>query len=190
MTPVTSSYAMASIPFGWSPVISMPTKDQIHDTRRTSSAANVALLAPVPLEHLLEGQRTVESQGKVAFGSRAWETFRELDFQRKGWPVDVYIYASHTEGLIESVAAWYGRYIGHVDSIVGAHPDGMQYRPQSTLKYPNDNTGHWAVFWELDLLKPVGEKERLNLGDVTGFGKRKAYGHSFVPEGPLLIEHP
>jgi len=163
---------------------------QIQENGYTGSAANIALLAPVPLEHLVDGQKTVESQGRVAFGSRAWETFRELDIRRKGLPVDVFIYASHADGCLESEASWRGRYIGHVESIGGAHPDGMQYRPQSTSKYSNDNAGHWAVFWELDMLEPVGEKERLHLADVTGFGKRKAYGHSFVPEGPLFIEHP
>jgi hypothetical protein len=43
----------------------------------SETAANVALLASVPLEHLTDGQTTAETKGKVAFGSRAWETFRE-----------------------------------------------------------------------------------------------------------------
>ena len=37
----------------------------------------VALLAPVPLEHLIDGLSVCDQQGKVAFGSRAWEIFRE-----------------------------------------------------------------------------------------------------------------
>jgi hypothetical protein len=41
----------------------------------------------------------------------------------------------------------------------GAHPDGMKYRPPSTGKYVSDNIGHWAVFWELDSLERIGERQ-------------------------------
>jgi hypothetical protein len=154
------------------------------------TAAHIALLAPVPLEHLVDGQKAVESEGKVAFGSRAWEVFRELDTRRKGIPVDVYIYASHSDGQREFEVSWHGRYIGHVEGKMGAHPDGMKYRPLSTGKYPNDNSGHWAVFWEIEDLRPLPKERRIVLASLTGFGKKKPYGHAFPPEGPLLIEHP
>lgn len=63
-----------------------------------STIKEVALLAPVPLEFLIEGIAVCDRQGKVAFGSRAWEIFRKLDELRNGQPVDVYIYASHSPG--------------------------------------------------------------------------------------------
>jgi hypothetical protein len=154
------------------------------------TAAHVALLASVPSEHLLDGRTTAESEGKVAFGSRAWEVFRELDVHRKGMPVDVYIYASHHDGNPEFEVSWHARYIRHVESTMGAHPDGMKYRPLSTGKYPNDNSGHWAVFWEVEDLQPLLKEQRISLAQFTGFGKKKPYEHAFPPEGPLLIEHP
>lgn len=154
------------------------------------TARNVALLAPVPLEHLIDGQTVAASEGRVAFGSRAWEVFRELDGLRKGQLVDVYIYASHTEGPRVFEVTWHAEYIGQVDSIAGAHPAGMRYRPPSTGKYPSDNEGHWAVFWEVQNLRQLPEGSRLRLADLAGFGKRRAYRRGFVPEGPLLIEHP
>jgi len=95
-------------------------------TATIETAAHIALLAPVPLEHLVDGQKTAESEGKVAFGSRAWEVFRELDTRRKGMPVDVYIYASHSDGQREFEVSWHGRYVGHVEGRMGAHPDGMK----------------------------------------------------------------
>jgi len=104
-------------------------------------------------------------------------------------PVDVYIYASHSEDP-RAIASWHARYIGQVDSISGAHPAGMRYRPCSTATNPSDNQGHWAIFWEVEDLRSLSNNERLALADLTGFGKKKAYGHGFVPEGPLLIEHP
>jgi hypothetical protein len=155
-----------------------------------NTAAHIALLAPVPLEHLIDGLETVLKEGRVAFGSRAWETFRELDLLRKEMPVDVYIYASGTDGQTDFSISWRGRYIGQVESIAGAHPAGMKFRPASTAKYPPDNSGHWAIFWELDSLESVDEAARFHVGQLTGYGKKRAYGHAFSPEGPMLIEHP
>lgn len=154
------------------------------------TATHVALVAPVPLVHLVDGCQTCATQGKVAFGSRAWETFRELDVLRKGMPVDVYLYASHADGHHDFEVSWRGRYIRHVESIGGAHPDQMQFRPPSTASNPSDNSGHWAVFWEVEDLEQLPVHQRLALAEFTGFGKAKAYGHSFPPEGPLLVEHP
>ena len=68
---------------------------------------------------------------------------------------------------------------------MGAHPEGMKYRPLS-----NDNGGHWAVFWEVEDLQQLPKEQRIASASLTGFGKKKPYGHAFRPEGPLLIEHP
>jgi hypothetical protein len=130
------------------------------------------------------------TEGRVAFGSRAWEVFRELDLLRKGVPIDVYIYASHSNVTPMFEASWHGRYIGHVESVGGAHPAGMQYRPPSTAQYAKDSSGKWALFWEVEDLRELPPHDRLHLANLTGFGKRKSYGSPFVPEGPLLIEHP
>jgi hypothetical protein len=154
------------------------------------TASHVALLAPVPLVHLLDGKEVAEREGRVAFGSRAWELFRELDALRKGLAVDVYVYASHAEAPPLAEASWHARYVGHVESSNGAHPSGMRYRPPSTGVNPADNLGHWAVFWEVEALQQLPSGRRIRLSDLTGFGKKKAYGPTFVPEGPLLIEHP
>jgi hypothetical protein len=154
------------------------------------TAANVALLAPVPLEHLVDGQDKSKQQGKVAFGSRAWEVFLELDRLRNGQLVDVYIYASHADGHHDFEVSWHARYVQHVQSQMGAHPDGMLYRPESTGKYPSDNSGHWAIFWEVENLEELPQQGRMSLGELTGYGKKKAYGHAFPPQGPILIEQP
>jgi hypothetical protein len=160
-------------------------------TNALETAAHIALLAPVPEEHLIDGQHVAKATGRVAFGSRAWEVFRKLDTLRKGMPVDVYIYASHTAGKDpEFGVSWRARYIRHVESVGGAHPDGMRYRPPSTASYPSDNCGYWAVFWEVEGLHPLPKEEHMSPGVFTGFEKQKRYRHAFPPEGPILIEHP
>ena len=102
---------------------------------------DIALLAPVPLEHLEDGMEVCQREGRVAFGSRAWEVFRKLDELRNGLPVDVYIYASHDPGIRRLVVSWSGIYVGHVESVNGAHPEGMRFRPPSTGKSEDDNRG-------------------------------------------------
>lgn len=160
-------------------------------TQRVTTASSIALLAPVPKEHLDDGSKTVVEKGKVAFGSMKWETFRDLDKLCAGMPVDVYIYESEGGGKINSSITWRGRYIFHKESDMGAPPAEIKpFRPDSTFKYETDNQGHWAVFWVLDSLEPVPQGEERWVGEFTGYGKKKAYGHSFSPEGPILIEHP
>jgi hypothetical protein len=159
-------------------------------TQTGRTAANVALLAPVPHVHLLDGKIVAEIQGRVAFGSRAWEVFRKLDTLRYGQPVDVYIYASHDGGHRDFEVSWHGRYMGFVESDNGAHPAGMRYRPPSTGAHPADNEGHWAVFWEVEDLRELPAGQRVSISGLTGYEKKKPYGHAFPPEGPQLIEHP
>lgn len=150
----------------------------------------IALLAPVPLQHLRDAVEVCKTQGKVAFGSRAWEVFRQLDMERNGAPVDAYIYASMDPSADRIEVSWRARYIGHVESKAGAHPDGMRFRPPSTAKNPADNKGHWAVFWEVDQLRELKPEERMPTGQLTGYGSAKAYKKNFVPEGPLLVINP
>jgi hypothetical protein len=157
------------------------------------TASNIALLAPVPLEHLISAPHVLETEEKVAFGSMAFLLFHELEAQRHGLPVDVYIYASAKETDADASPFWHAIYLGFVKSDgnkLGSHPDGMRFRPKSTEKYPLDNEGHWGLFWEVKGLRPTTSKEWCPISEMTGFGKKKRYGRNFVPEGPILIEHP
>jgi hypothetical protein len=151
------------------------------------TAAHIALLAPVPLVHLLDGETTAATKGKVAFGSDNQNLFLRLDSLREGMPVDVYIYASHNDGQGHCDASWHARYIRHVESKRGTHPDGMEYRPLSTAKV---SERHSKLFWEVEDLRRLPKEQRMALAELTGFGKKKSYGHAFAPKGPLLIEHP
>ncbi|MBA1149057.1 hypothetical protein H0Z60_18560 [Ectothiorhodospiraceae bacterium WFHF3C12] len=150
---------------------------------------NVALLAPVPLAHLTDGAVVCRTVGKVAFGSRAWEVFRELDQLQPEGPVDVLIYASHANADGPAKVAWRAEYIGYVEGRHGAHPEGMMYRPPSTAEHSSDNFGHWAVFWEVKNLRELAPAETIavrELQNLTG----KYYKPSFVPEGPIIVQSP
>ncbi|MDO9556171.1 MAG: hypothetical protein Q7J82_01105 [Coriobacteriia bacterium] len=150
---------------------------------KLDSHPEIALLAPVPADLLEEGERMCEVKGKVAFGTRAWELFRRLDDMRDGLPVDVYFYASHSDTL-DRVVSWRGRYVGHVEGVDGKHPAGRRYRSPLAL---NDGSGWWAVFWEV---KDLHQIDPIPTANFRGYGAQKEYGASFVPEGPMIIEHP
>jgi hypothetical protein len=145
------------------------------DSTPTGTASNVALLAPVPLAHLTDGAVVANEKGKVAFGSRAWEVFRRLDGLRDGLPVDVWIYASHAHVGGPPKATWRARYIGHVDAVGGAHPQGAKFRPPR------------AIFWEVEYLRELEPGEAMPVADFQGLDRKSRYAKLFVPEGPLLV---
>lgn len=142
---------------------------------------DIALLAPVPEGLLEDGLRICRTKGKVAFGSRAWELFRNLDERRDGMPVDVLIYASHRDDT-DRVVSWGARYVDHVEGVDGKHPEGRRYRSRLALE---DGSGWWAVFWEVEDLHQV---EPIPICELASYGEGKPYSKSFVPEGPILIE--
>lgn len=148
----------------------------------------VALLAPVPEEHLISGLQTLAVEGKVAFGSSAWQVFRDLDEIAAGNEVDVYIYASDSAKVGLPKVRWSARYLGHVESQNGAHPTGMTYRPVSTAQNATDNRGHWAVFWEIDELSELSKDDAIPMKLFRAYGSKKAFVSSFVPHGPTLVE--
>ena len=148
----------------------------------------VALLAPVPLEHLLDGAPVAAQQGKVAFGSRAFLVFHELDGLRDDEEVDVYIYASHGHSAGVPRVTWQARYVRHVHALNGAHPDGMRYRPPSTGQYSTDNAGYWALFWEVVALKPLAEGDTFPVHALRGYTQKRAFRKTYVPRGPVIVQ--
>jgi hypothetical protein len=155
-----------------------------------STIQGVALLAPVPLEHLIAGIAVCDRQGKVAFGSRASEIFRQLDKLRNGQPVEVYIYASNAPGQPSFKVSWRGIYLGYVEGRHGAHPQSMQFRPPSTAKYEDDHDGHWAVFWEVTQLWELAAPEHIPTCRFFGWDNRRFFEKNFIPKGPILVHRP
>jgi hypothetical protein len=150
---------------------------------KTVTTREFAILAPVPEEHLLSWQKDGE-QTKVAFGSMAFELFRQADELRGEKAVEVFIYASLAENRpLNSEVSWHGLYVGHVPSRSGRHPQGMKYRPPSTAS----EKPTWAIFWEVEELEPLSSP--IAIASLRGLGKKSKYQPRFTPEGPLLIEY-
>lgn len=156
-----------------------------------------ALLAPVPEIHLLSGVEAIAAQldsedlppdhhPKVAFGSMDFEVFGEVEKLRLGKAIDVFIYASQAKGEqpLNPQVTWRGLYVGCVGSRRGRYPGKAIYRPKSTAT----DSPTWAVFWEVQALEPL--KQPIQIGSLRGKNKKTAYPARFLPEGPVLIEHP
>ena len=151
---------------------------------------HAALLAPVPEEHLVDGVEVATRHGHVAYGSRAWEVFRELDRLREGAPIPVYIYASWASTPVGNKVTWQGLYTGHVESRAGSYPGDVRHRPPSTQQYTEDVSGYWAVFWHVRELRHLPRDEWIDVADIRNFKTQKRYGRSFTPEGPIIVGHP
>ncbi|MDR2310448.1 MAG: hypothetical protein LBE54_05590 [Brucellaceae bacterium] len=149
--------------------------------------SNVVLLAPVPEVHLQSGLLTCRENGKVAFASNDFQLFRKLDALSGDAEVDVYIYPSGCDLPGLPKVRWSGRYIGHVDSIFGRHPGGLKYRPASTLQSQSDNSGYWALFWEVADLRLMNKEEILPMSSFIGYEAKKPYVSTFIPHGPLIV---
>ena len=149
---------------------------------------DVALLAPIPLEHLHSGNEVCQRAGKVAFGSRAFETFHELDVLRNGATVQVYIYASHAPTPIGSQVSWRAQYIGFLPSENLPRDYEERYRPATTHQYADDTRDFWPLFWEVTDLQPLTAP--IPIQQFTGKGRKRPYQKQFIPEGPVLIEYP
>jgi hypothetical protein len=145
----------------------------------------LGLLAPVPEAHLVDGVEVCGEQGKVAFGTRVWDAFRDLELAA-GPGAPVLIYASHAAMNLGPIATWAGRFVGWVGSIGGRHPDEDLYRPPSTQSGDEDRSGYWLGFWEVSDLHPLPKDEQLRISTLSGVNGRK-FRADFIPEGPTLL---
>jgi hypothetical protein len=146
--------------------------------------SEVALLTPVPLEHLKSGEAVCRREGRVAYGSESGMVLSELAAAATDAECKVLFYASHTAPDGPPRVTWSGRFVGLTGAKAGRHPDHDRLRPPST-----DSDGDWLVFYEVADLKQLDSADQLPLHSLkTPKGKKLA--GAFIPQGPTLIENP
>lgn len=99
----------------------------MNEAKELDTAANIALLAPVPAEHLISAIELLKTEEKVAFGSMNSLLFYELEIEKHDLPVDVYIYASGRNDCPGAALYWRATYIGFTpcsETKPGSHPAG------------------------------------------------------------------
>jgi hypothetical protein len=149
-----------------------------------------AILAPVPLEHLRSGTGIASKTGFVAFGSRKWELFRQVDELRDGARVPALIYPSHEDVPAKDsfIVSRVGRYVGCEESGNGKHSKGMTHRPPTTGQYTSDNQGYWAVFWHVRNLRELTAAQRLPISAIQTV--KGGWRKGAPPRGPELVATP
>lgn len=147
-------------------------------------SSEVALLTPVPLEHLESGEGVCEREGRVAYGSESGMVLSELAAAATDAECTVLFYASHATPAGPPTITWSGRFVGLTGAKGGRHPDHDRLRPPST-----DSDGSWLVFYEVADLKRLEPSDQLPL-ETLKTPKAKKLAKAFVPQGPMLIENP
>ena len=153
-----------------------------------SITTDFALLAPVPQIHLTNA--LAENLPLVAFGSNAWEVFRKLEEERvsSGLRVDIFLYASlsDTGKVFHPQVTWRGCYVKCVDATsASGRREAFSYRPSSTKSEKG-----WAIYWLVKDLEELPESQYIKVSALRGWKTKSTYSPNFIPEGPLLIDHP
>lgn len=155
-----------------------------------SELHHFAILAPVPLEHLESGLLVLDRQEFVAYGTMKWELLAKVDAMQGDGRIAVLIYPSHEDVPTKDsfVVSWFGWYAGSVHSLNGAHPNGMNNRPDTTAKYLADNRGHWAAFWHVTGLRQLPKEKQISIGKIQGY--KGGWRKDRPPRGPELVTLP
>lgn len=148
--------------------------------------ADVALLTPVPQQHLASGVEVCAALGRVTFGTdagMALATFSHL--VGKDSNADVLFYAS--ENPISGIpkATYRGRFVEYVGALANgkAPPSCAQFRPPTTA-----NDGPWQSFYVVRNLRRLESPVELNkLSKRDAKGKLRS---NFIPLGPVVIDTP
>lgn len=147
-----------------------------------------AILAPVPSVHLASAIETCDREGQVAFGSNAWELFRQVEQMKKSDLVEVFIYPSLVDSgkPIEMKACWHGLYLDHVPSRRGRYPGDKRFRPESALS----EKPTWAIFWDVCELTELSEDDHIPLSKFRGTDKKSDYALRTAPHSPIIVQYP
>ncbi|WP_234179294.1 hypothetical protein [Sphingopyxis sp. NFH-91] len=148
--------------------------------------ADVALLTPVPSEHLISGEATCQQHGYVTYGTDAVDAMM-LFVQQIGddATADVLFYASGTPVSGVPRATYRARF----ERYLGAKSDGTAPAKEAAFRPPTTAPdGRWQSFYVVSNLTRLAVPiEIRNLTKLSSTAKLKS---NFVPRGPLVIETP
>lgn len=147
--------------------------------------ADVALLTPVPQQHLESGLKRCAETGFVAFGTDSGMVLSKFRIAIDAdHPADILFYASETSKAGPPSATYRGRFAGYDGAIAGrAKKAWAQHRPPTT-----EHDGAWQSFYLVSDLQKL--EIAIPLSSLTKHGKKGKLAKAFVPLGPLIIETP
>ena len=148
---------------------------------------SLALLMPVPWEHLADGETVCKREGKVAFGSNAFEILHKFQ-EGGGVGTHVLIYSSHEHLPGVPEVTWRAIFLGMAKGEDYSANDLRQFRPESCWAEDRSGLG-WGCFIELADLERLADTDSIPVRDIqTRSGK--AHAPDFVPRGPTVVTDP
>jgi hypothetical protein len=156
----------------------------------------LAILAPVPEKHLIAGLEAIAAQydadtplenpPRLALGTMDFEVFRKADELRGEKLLTVFIYAvdSKESQSLNPVVSWKATYVKHSPSRRGRYAGPAHYRPATAASDPPT----WAVFWEVQDLERM--KIPLAIANFKAIAQKANLKARFIPDSPILVEHP
>jgi hypothetical protein len=157
----------------------------------------LALLAPVPREHLGDALEICEATGNVAFGSGspteessgAWsfDFFSQDILVKEEGHLPVLIYASHDKDTGPLHASYRGIYNGFEKALTNGKHHTPVERPKTALA----TDGRFAIFWKVKSLEELKVGSQFALKNLrTRQSGKPGMAVSFVPRGPQLVFMP
>ncbi len=158
------------------------------------TSRNLAVLFSVPESFLLSGLECVAAQYQqdihpafLIYGSMEFEAFAEVEKERKGKPLEMFIYAANAAGdlPLNPEVTWKGIYLG-----VEAASGGGRYRGKAIHRPPASVAGNKpsALFWKVSDLKK--QSKGMPIGRLQVLTKKTLLPDRFLPDKPTLIEYP
>jgi hypothetical protein len=153
----------------------------------------IGILAPVPATIMRSAMDTCTVEGRVAFGSDAWDVFDRAN-REYGEGIPVLIYPTHRYGDPDKLCdpgfvPLRADYFGTTPATkAGKHPNPA-VRPQITISGRSADSA-WTIFWEVRNLIQVPKSNRIVITSLTSEGQKKPLGNGFVPHGPMLVKAP
>jgi hypothetical protein len=147
--------------------------------------ADVALLTPVPEEHLCSGLAVCAERGAAAFGTDSGMVLSEFAHLASGSTADILFYASHSGTPGVPAATYRARFVKYVGALSNgkAPPSCSEFRPPTTA-----TDGPWQSFYIVKDLRKLGRPIPLSkLSKSKANAKLKA---NFIPLGPLIVATP
>jgi hypothetical protein len=134
--------------------------------------ADVALLAPVPVEHLRSALEKPNPEARAVFSTNRSNTLDKLEKLLGGQRTEVYI----CDGAPKGKVTWRATFERLVD------PADTKYRPESTKTDTPSNT-----YYEVSNLRHLPESEWISVDQFCGHGKAGHYAANYRPRTPTLV---
>ena len=147
--------------------------------------ADIALLTPVPAQHLGSGLRVCTETGLVAFGTDSGMVLSEFRLAvDEGHPADILFYASESSRAGPAAATYRGRFAGYDGAVSGrVKTDWAKHRPPTT-----EHDGAWQSFYLVSDLRKLDAP--IVLTKLTKHGNAGKLSKAYIPLGPLIIDTP